>query len=111
MGDDSGPDYASMHAKTRESLSDRMIFAKTGLAFKARAAGSTRKLADRQRKTVDDGRSGVIGQEAIADQAPDAFLDRPQIGRLSQEGGAIHQRNLFWSWSALLLNNRGNNNL
>ena len=52
MGDDSGPDYASMHAKTRESLSDRMIFAKTGLAFKARAAGSTRKLVQLRGNTA-----------------------------------------------------------
>lgn len=82
MRDDARQGDPSMHAKAIEGLSDRVIFAKARFTLKARAAGRTSKLTDWQGKTVDDGRTGVVRQEAIANQAPDTLFDGPQIGRL-----------------------------
>jgi hypothetical protein len=90
VGDDAGPGDGRMEAKAVEGLSHRVIEAFARLAFKARAARRTGKLADRQRKAVDDGRRGVRGEQRITDQAPDALFDGPQLGGLPHKGAAIY---------------------
>src|SRR4030095_13310873 len=86
---DSRPTDASMQTKAVKGLSDAMIFAIGCQPTKAATPGGTGKVANRDGHAVQDGDRRIVEQPFIPDQAPQSLFERPQIGGLTHEGGAM----------------------
>src|SRR5215472_14392461 len=84
-----------MQAEAVKDLPDHRIFARAGLTAKAPTAIGAGKLADGKRKTVDNADGGIIGQQRLAHETPEALFHGPQIGRLPHKGRAM-QVNQRW---------------
>src|SRR5258706_11386583 len=86
--DHSGPHEADMHPETIERLAHQRVLAIGSLSPKAAAAVGACELAHRQWEAVDQGEGWIVrdgGQEML----PEALLDGPQVGSLTDEGGAM----------------------
>jgi hypothetical protein len=89
VGEHARPTQLGMQAKPIKRLSIRMIFPIAGLPSEANTPGCSCKAADRNGNTVHDGQAWVVGEHRVAQEAPQAFFERPQIGRLSHKGGPM----------------------
>ena len=82
MGDDPRPAQAQMQAKAIQDLSVSMIFAVAGYAAKAATPRRTSKATHWNWHTINDTQQRGVPHHLISQVAPQAFLDRPQIGGL-----------------------------
>ena len=88
MGDDAGPANPHVHAETVEGLFEESILAESGFSLEARATVGSGEQASWQRHRVADGEGGVVRSED-EELLPEALLDLPEVGTLSEEGGAV----------------------
>src|SRR5690242_2832887 len=90
LGDHPRPTQAQMQTEAVKGLPTGMIFPKVGCIIKTMAAIGSRKLADRDGHTIDDGYRWIREQECVTDQAPEPLFDGPQVRRLAYKRRASH---------------------
>lgn len=86
MGDQPRPAQARMQPEPIKGLSVGIVFVITCGAAKANAPRSTGKTIDQHRHTINNANQRIIANRLITQLAPEAFLDAPQIGGLSNKG-------------------------
>jgi hypothetical protein len=78
-----------MHPEAVEGLLEEGILTESGLSPEATATVSAGEQARRQGHRVAKGEGRVVGDEGKK-LLPEVFLDLPEVGSLTAEGGAVH---------------------
>jgi hypothetical protein len=89
VGDQSRPTEAQMQAKGKKGLLVMVILAIACQLAELLGKPSASKAADRHRHAIQESDCGIVTDQFIAQPAPQAFLDGPQIGGLSHKRGAM----------------------
>ena len=86
--DEPRPADPYVHPETVEGLLEKGVLAESGLPAEAPAAVSASEEARRQGHRVAQGEGGIVGGERKK-LLPEALLDLPKVGCLSEEGGPM----------------------